>query len=248
MTKLYMGCIAAALGVIAPYLGAHAQEKMTNRSVLELKEAGLGESIIRAKIESAPSVDFDMSTDALLELKNQGISDQTVELMIFRGEDSKKGFSEDIMVITSIDDRGDVLVLNNHVEIRKGGDIRVFLPAFGSKDFLYVTEKKSGIGFGTIAKAAGAATQGAFAVGLAGGGLGALDVGLKAASVGYAADAIDQIQNLPISKSAKKIAGKTMEVLGWGADDEGFAVRAKLGKKKYNISVREAVLVGEVKL
>jgi len=243
MNKLVL---TALLGLMAfPVL---AQERMTNRHVLDLKDAGLGESIIRAKIESAPSVDFDMSTDALLELKKHGLSDQTVEMMIFRGEDSKKGLSEDIMVVTSIDDRGDVLVLNGHAEIHKGGDIKVFLPAFGSKEFVYVIEKKSGISFGTIARASGAVAQGAIAAGLGTYSVGALDVGLKAASVGYAADAIDQIQNLPISKSAKKIAGKTMEVLGWGADDEGFVVHAKLGRKKYNISIREAILMGEVKL
>jgi len=239
--------IITVLGLALSSL-AFGQEKMTNRSVLELKAAGLGESVIRAKIEAAHPVDFDLSTESLLELKQQGLEDETVALMVARADAAKKGLSEDMLIVTSIEDRDGILLLNGHVEIRKGDPIKVFLPSYGSKEFLYVTEKKSGLSAGLIARAAGAVGQGAIATGIAGNSLGALDVGIKAASVGYAADAIDQLQDLPISKSAKKIAGKEMEVISWGADEGGFVLLAKLGKKKYNIVLREAVLTGEVKL
>jgi len=225
-----------------------AQEKMTNQSVVSLKNAGLGEEIIQTKIQTSSKVDFDMSTEAMLELKKQGVSDLTISMMIERSESAKKGIDEGPMIINSIEEKEGILVLNNHIEIKQGDLIQVFLPTFGQKDFQFVYRKRSSINASSIAGITKAVGVGTMALGVAGGSLGTLTTGLQVTSLGYGADAVGQIQNLKISKSAKKIAGKKMEVISWGADDGGYVIVAKLGKKKYNIVIREAVMTGEVKL
>lgn len=67
-------------------------------------------------------------------------------------------------------------------------------------------------------------------------------------AVQYGADALDKIQDLPISKDAKKIAGKKMEIQNWEMTDDGYILTAILDKKKYEINLQEAVMAGEVKL
>lgn len=62
------------------------------------------------------------------------------------------------------------------------------------------------------------------------------------------ANAIDQIDNLPISKKAKQIAGKKMEVLEWESDNGIHVINAALGKKKDLIELESAYLIGEIKL
>ena len=55
-------------------------------------------------------------------------------------------------------------------------------------------------------------------------------------------------QDLPISKNAKKIAGKKMQVLEWEFKEEGYLIIATFDKKKYEINLQEAVMTGEIKL
>jgi len=247
MKQLSKTKIIVVLGILFSSI-VFAQEKMTNQSVISLRNAGLSEEIIRTKIHTSSGVDFDMSTDAILELKKQGISDGTISMMIEKSESSKKGLDGNMMMINSIEEKDGVLVLNNHIEIKRGDLIQIFLPVFGHKDFQYVYRKKSGITAGLVAGIAGAVGMGTMALGVAGGSLGAVKTGLQVTAIGYGADAVGQIQNLKISKSAKKIAGKKMEVLSWGADDGGYVILAKFGKKKYNIVIREAIMTGEIKL
>ncbi|MBE7516725.1 MAG: hypothetical protein HS105_08980 [Chloracidobacterium sp.] len=58
-----------------------AQEKMTNDEVIQLTKAGLASSIIVGKINTSPT-NFDMSTDALIKLKQAGVSDDVVNAML----------------------------------------------------------------------------------------------------------------------------------------------------------------------
>ncbi|MDO4225420.1 MAG: hypothetical protein Q4C75_05960, partial [Bergeyella zoohelcum] len=53
-----------------------AQEVINNQSLIEMKKAGLSDDIIRTKIATEESR-FDTSTNAILELKNNGFSDET---------------------------------------------------------------------------------------------------------------------------------------------------------------------------
>ncbi len=58
-----------------------AQEAMINDEVISLTKAGLSSSIIVGKIKSS-TTNFDMSTDALIKLKQAGVGDDVVGAMI----------------------------------------------------------------------------------------------------------------------------------------------------------------------
>ncbi len=58
-----------------------AQEEMTNDEVISLTRAGLAGSIIIGKIRSTKT-NFDMSTDALIKLKQAGVGDDVVGAML----------------------------------------------------------------------------------------------------------------------------------------------------------------------
>jgi len=60
---------------------AFAQETMTNDEVITLTKAGLSGPIIEGKIRSSKT-NFDMSTDALIKLKQAGVSDAVVAAML----------------------------------------------------------------------------------------------------------------------------------------------------------------------
>lgn len=60
---------------------AFAQDEMTNDEVISLTKAGLSGSIIVGKIRTSKS-SFDMSTDALIKLKQAGVGDDVVGAML----------------------------------------------------------------------------------------------------------------------------------------------------------------------
>jgi hypothetical protein len=67
---------------------ARAQETMTNDEVISLTKAGLAGSVIIGKIRTSKS-NFDMSTDALIKLKQSGVGDDVVAAML----EAKSGVS-----------------------------------------------------------------------------------------------------------------------------------------------------------
>lgn len=65
-----------------PVVGpAAAQEVLTNEAVVSMVKAGLPDSVIIAKIRSSPTK-FDLRTDALVALKQAGVSDKVLEAMV----------------------------------------------------------------------------------------------------------------------------------------------------------------------
>src|SRR5215470_12104107 len=58
-----------------------AQETLTNQSIVEMLRAGLSERVVIAKIHASPS-SFDTSTDALIALKKNGVSEKVIEAMM----------------------------------------------------------------------------------------------------------------------------------------------------------------------
>lgn len=75
------GLLAAAL-CLAMSAAALAQgDVMTNDEVISLAKAGLASSVIIGKIKTSKS-NFDMSTDALIKLKQAGVTDDTVTAML----------------------------------------------------------------------------------------------------------------------------------------------------------------------
>jgi hypothetical protein len=67
---------------------AFSQEMMTNDEVISLTKAGLASSVIIGKIHTSKS-NFDMSTDALIKLKQSGVGDDVVTAML----EAKSGVS-----------------------------------------------------------------------------------------------------------------------------------------------------------
>lgn len=134
--------------------------------------------------------------------------------------------------------------------MKKGDQIQVYLPA--GRDFVFVKQKKSALNAKLLGKVADIAGTGASAVGLGLGNLKVLRGTTKILNtvnvVHYGADTLDKIQELPISNSAKKIAGKKMQVQGWQFTDDGYIITAILDKKIYEIYLQEASVSGEIKL
>lgn len=60
-------------------------DAFTNKNVIDLHKAGLGDEIILAKIAQSKCV-FDLSTDALIDLKSKGISADVIKAMMNKNE------------------------------------------------------------------------------------------------------------------------------------------------------------------
>lgn len=58
---------------------------LTNKNVIDLHKAGLGDEIILAKIASS-KCSFDLSTDALVDLKSKGVSSEVIKAMMNKNE------------------------------------------------------------------------------------------------------------------------------------------------------------------
>ncbi len=61
-----------------------AQETLNNDSILKLVKAGIGEETVIGMIRTQPSK-FSLSTDAVISLKNGGISDRVIAAMVAKG-------------------------------------------------------------------------------------------------------------------------------------------------------------------
>ncbi|WP_068597013.1 hypothetical protein [Vaginella massiliensis] len=152
--------------------------------------------------------------------------------------------------VSSIQNTGNELVINDSISIKKGDNIKVYLPV--GKDFMFVKPVKK---FNTklLGSVANIASTGATAVGVGTGNLKVLTESMKvyrtASAVQYGVEALDKIQELPISNNAKKIAGKDFEVVDWNFNnDDGYSLNTKFENKTYQISLQEALITGEIKL
>lgn len=77
--------IGLVIVMISFSLGALGEEgPLTNLDVVKLCSAGLGDDLVVAKIAQSPTVQFDVDTDALVELKEQGVSDPVIQAMLRR--------------------------------------------------------------------------------------------------------------------------------------------------------------------
>lgn len=137
-------------------------------------------------------------------------------------------------------------------EVKKGDEILIFLPAGGKTDYMFVHKKKGLINTKFIKAVSDIVGTTALTVGLGtkslGTMIGTLEVMQKANAVYYGADALEQINNLKISKNAKSIAGKKAKVLGWKIADEDYVLNVKIGEKKYEVIYVSAILLNEIKL
>src|SRR5215510_4731616 len=81
MRSLVLVVALAASLLAAPSTALFAQETLSNQSVVEMVKAGLSERVIIAKIRTSPT-SFDTSTDALIALKKNGVSEKVIEAMM----------------------------------------------------------------------------------------------------------------------------------------------------------------------
>jgi hypothetical protein len=58
-----------------------AEEIITNETIVTMVKAGLGEELIISKIKTSQN-QFDVSTDAILKLKNEGVNEKIIQAMI----------------------------------------------------------------------------------------------------------------------------------------------------------------------
>lgn len=86
MSKLILFILLVFLTV-----AAFAQaETLTNKTVIEMTKAGLSAEIIASKIRKS-EVRFDTSASALIELKNSGVADEILTLMMDQAEAVSSG-------------------------------------------------------------------------------------------------------------------------------------------------------------
>ncbi|MGD1148663.1 MAG: hypothetical protein ABR961_12025 [Thermoanaerobaculaceae bacterium] len=79
------GSVQAQQGAVSQSTQAAAQESpLTNADVVKLCKLGLGDDVVVAKINQAKSVNFDLGTDALGKLKDDGVSKDVIAAMLRR--------------------------------------------------------------------------------------------------------------------------------------------------------------------
>lgn len=245
------------LGAVV-FLSANLSAQISNTEIISMKKAGISDEIIKTKVATENSK-FDVSPNAILELKNNEISDEVISLMMQKNA-ALKAYSdrtgtdvtnEETFYITSIKENGESLLINNNFSLSKGDELQIFLPALGNKEFSFITQNKT---FNTklLGKIADAVGTTATAIGVSSGNLkilqGASKVMQGANSVYWSANALDKIQDLPISKSAKQIAGQKIKIMNWKKEGEIYTLIGELNKKQYTIQLFEAVASGEIKL
>lgn len=233
---------------------ANNSEVLTNSSLITMKEKGFSDEVIIALINNAKS-NFDTSLTGLENLKKAGISDEVISIVI-----TQKGVMDylnnlntnNLVYLTKEDikEQNNELKIAEEYTIKKGTSIKVNLPIQG-QDFITIEPKKR-VGLKMLGQVADIVGTGAFAVGLGSSNIstkiGAIEAMNKANAVRYGVDALDKIQELDISKNAKKIAGKEFIVKSWeyDKDKEQYVINGEINKKKYTIDFPNALIFNEV--
>ena len=79
--KIFVSVVTLALMLTASFAASAQDETMTNDEVISLTKAGLAGSIVIGKIRTSKT-NFDLSTDALIKLKQAGVGDDVVAAML----------------------------------------------------------------------------------------------------------------------------------------------------------------------
>jgi len=80
--KKSLWLILLAISVCINCFAQGKTETLTNTKIVSLFKAGLSKSVILTTIKSASSTNFDTSTDAIIDLKKQGLPDELIEAMV----------------------------------------------------------------------------------------------------------------------------------------------------------------------
>lgn len=88
---------------------AKAQSTAGNQDVLKMKELGLSEALIIAKIEASP-VQYNVDTAALIELKTAGLSDDVIAAMVRKSTRNSEAFAPPAVQKARIIDKANVAI------------------------------------------------------------------------------------------------------------------------------------------
>lgn len=97
--KHYSWLLAVCL-IASAALHGHSQELLTNESIISMASAKVGRNIIAEKIRMSEA-DFDLSTTALVTLKEAKIHDSVVEQMLLKAKDALPVVTNDDIIILS---------------------------------------------------------------------------------------------------------------------------------------------------
>lgn len=78
---------AAAQGGEA--VGRRAEGALRNADIVSLTKVGLDDTLIISKVKAAAAIDFDLSTDGLVNLKKERVSNAVIESMMKRADGKK---------------------------------------------------------------------------------------------------------------------------------------------------------------
>jgi hypothetical protein len=76
--------LAAACGVASAQPAAGSEPPLTNANVVALSRMRLGDAVVIAKINQAPVIAFDLSTDGIARLQSRGVSRDVIGAMLAR--------------------------------------------------------------------------------------------------------------------------------------------------------------------
>jgi hypothetical protein len=82
--KIFSLLVASRLLLLADPVQTVAESALVNEDIIKLTKLELGNDIVIAKINQAPSVAFKLDTDALVSLKQQGVSKEVITAMLNR--------------------------------------------------------------------------------------------------------------------------------------------------------------------
>lgn len=129
--------------------------------------------------------------------------------------------------VNSIENHQTHLILNNSVELSINSEIQILLPSNG-KNFKFVMKYVQPDGPGIITD---------------------LDkFELSKASTKYPPDALQDINKLDISSTAKEIAGRNFIVSGWEVTPEGLLLSGFINNNKYMLYLEQALNTNEILL
>lgn len=90
--RVLKGVLSASL-FFAALSGQAAQKPLTNEGVIKMVQGGLPESVVVSAIQSSPA-QFDISPDALIQLKKAGVTQKEMNAMIAAQQSAGAGGSE----------------------------------------------------------------------------------------------------------------------------------------------------------
>lgn len=79
--KSFMAFILLVFGILLMTFKSMATEIIANETIVTMVKAGLGEELIISKIQASQS-QFDVSTETILKLKKEGVSERIIKAML----------------------------------------------------------------------------------------------------------------------------------------------------------------------